>query len=66
MRDLWMILMGRGGSDTLAVWLTNAKTAHCRWMQRYLQRRGWVVMYLPEESRECRALCWLKLYKGQK
>jgi hypothetical protein len=63
-KALWMILRGRGGSDTLGVWWRNAKTEHHRWMMRYLRKRGWVVFYLPEESRKCTGQCWMDLYNS--
>jgi hypothetical protein len=45
------------------LWLRNIRTEHHRIMMRYLQKRGWVVFYLPEESRHCNGICWLKLYR---
>ncbi len=46
-------------------WLRNAKHFHHRIMMNYLRKRGWVVFYLEENVRECRNMCWLKLYKDQ-
>lgn len=49
-------------------WLThNASSAHCRVLQRYLERRGWVVFYLEPEHRVCPGggpCCWLQLYQS--
>ncbi len=42
--------------------IRNLKTFHHRIMMRYLRKRGWVVFYLEEKARECKDLCWLKLY----
>jgi hypothetical protein len=49
-------------------WLThNAWSAHHRVLAGYLKRHGWVVFYLEEPQRDCRALCWLRLYRdGEK
>ena len=44
--------------------LNNLLTMHHRWMQRYLERRGWVVFYLDHEARDCRNDCWLRLYEA--
>lgn len=47
-------------------WLThNASSSPNRLMARYLVRHGWVAFYLPCESRECRELCWMQMYKNQ-
>ena len=45
------------------VWFTNILSVHHRWMMRYLQRRGWVVFYLDEQSRQCNAVCWMESYQ---
>ena len=45
--------------------LENIKTFHHKIMMRYLRKRGWVVFYLDEEVRECKDMCWLKLYKEE-
>lgn len=45
--------------------LRNAKSFHHRLMMNYLRKRGWVVFYLEEEARECKNMCWLKLYKKE-
>ena len=46
-------------------WLThNASSAPARMLARYLRRRGWVVFYLDEQARECRAECWMRLYQA--
>ncbi len=34
-------------------------------MMLYLRKRGWVVFYLEEQARECRGICWLKLYQQE-
>ena len=50
-------------------WLRhNASSAHHRLMQRYLERRGWVVFYLDEQARDCtdHRYCWMQLYQQQK
>ena len=49
-------------------WLThNAGSAHHRWMMRYLERRGWVVFYLDDASRQCgNNICWIELYESQR
>lgn len=41
----------------------NFVTIPHRWMAYWLRRRGWVCFYLDQSSRECRAVCWLKLYQ---
>ncbi|KKL04801.1 hypothetical protein LCGC14_2053180 [marine sediment metagenome] len=46
-------------------WLRNAKSFHHRLMMNYLRKRGWVVFYLEENVRECKNMCWLKLYKDE-
>lgn len=33
-----------------------------RLLVRYLRRRGWIVFWLDEEARVCRAVCWLRTY----
>ncbi len=43
--------------------LKNIRTFHHRLMMHYLRKRGWVVFYLEEEARECKDMCWLKLYQ---
>ena len=50
------------GSTYVGVWWQNVKHLHERWMMRFLQKRGWVVFYLEEPARECRAVCWMKEY----
>lgn len=52
--------------DRLRVWLSNSKTFHHRVMQKYLEKRGWVVFYLEPEHRKCNCQCWLELYESQK
>lgn len=47
--------------EKIDVWVRNAFTFHHRLMSRFLRTRGWVVFYLPEESRECKDMCWMKL-----
>lgn len=49
--------------DKIKVFLYNLKSAHHRIMMRYLRKRGWVVFYLEPEHRDCKDVCWLKLYK---
>lgn len=44
---------------------SNISTMHHRWMMRYLIRRGWVCFYLEEQSRDCRGVCWLQLWKTE-
>lgn len=46
-------------------WLThNASSAHLRLMQRYLQRRGWIVFYLdPGVRTGCSPNCFLSIYQ---
>jgi len=36
-----------------------------QWMMKFLRKRGWVVFYLEEEYRECKQVCWLKLYLSE-
>jgi hypothetical protein len=44
-------------------WLHNALHFHERVMMRYLRKRGWIVFYLEEHSRECNGdICWMKEY----
>lgn len=45
--------------------LENLKTFHHRIMMRFLRKRGWVVFCLEEQARECKDMCWLKLYEAQ-
>jgi len=52
--------------ENIMVWVRNALTSHHRVAARFLERRGWVVFYLPEESRECKDMCWLELYKSER
>jgi len=49
-------------SEKIMVWIRNALTFHHRVAARFLRRREWVVFYLPEDQRECKDMCWLKLY----
>lgn len=49
----------------LMVWLRNFRHIHHRMMARFLRKRGWVVFYLEEQVRECKGMCWLKLYKTE-
>ena len=51
----------RRDMEHVTVWFRNALTFHHRVMARFLRNRGWVVFYLPEESRECKDVCWMKL-----
>jgi len=46
--------------------LRNGLHIHERLMARFLERRGWVVFYLPYRDRDCKGLCWLKLYKEER
>ena len=48
--------------ERLRVFLENAKSFHHRIMMRYLRKRGWVVFYLEPRNRDCKGICWLKLY----
>ena len=34
-------------------------------MMNYLRKRGWVVFYLEKQHRECKDMCWLKLYQQE-
>jgi hypothetical protein len=44
--------------------LSKFRGIHCRWMARFLKKRGWVVFYLEEQYRQCDdQCCWLKLYE---
>ena len=43
----------------------NLKTFHHRIMMRFLRKRGWAVFYLEEQARECKDMCWLKLYDSE-
>ena len=52
--------------DKFKVWLENMKSFHHRIMQRFLEKRGWVVFYLEEENRVCGDICWLKLYEDER
>ena len=47
------------------VWLKNFMNIHHRIMARFLRKRGWVVFYLEESARECKDMCWLKLYQDE-
>jgi hypothetical protein len=47
----------------LRVRLRNLPSAHHRLMANYLKRHGWVCFYLEEAHRDCRAGCWLSLYR---
>ena len=51
--------------ETIDVWIRNAFTFHHRVFARFLKSRGWVVFYLPKESRECKDICWMKLAESQ-
>ena len=53
------------GKDEAKVWLNNAKHFHHRIMAEFLRKRGWVVFYLEEPLRECKGICWLKLYQDE-
>lgn len=52
--------------EHIQVWVRNALTFHHRIAARFLERRGWVVFYLPVESRKCEGMCWLKLYESER
>jgi len=53
--------------EHIKTWARNALTFHHRIAARFLERRGWVAFYLPEESRKCLGdgLCWLELYQSE-
>ena len=36
-------------------------------LMRYLRKRGWVVFYLDEVSRNCcnGSVCWMELYNSE-
>ena len=52
-------------SESIRVWLNNAKSFHHRIMMRYLRKRGWVVFYLEKDARKCNDMCWLDLHEGE-
>jgi len=43
----------------------NVKTIHHRIMARYLCKRGWVVFYLEYKNRNCKDMCWLRLWNDE-
>ena len=47
------------------VYLRNLLHIHHRIMAKFLRKRGWVVFYLEEQARECKDMCWLKLYLSE-
>ena len=59
---------GASRINKILVWLHNFRSIHHRLMAVFLENRGWVVFYLEEESRTCKAddFCWLKLYQQGK
>ena len=54
--------------ERINVWIRNTLTFHHRVVARFLQQRGWVVFYLPEEQRLCAedGVCWLSVYEGER
>jgi hypothetical protein len=63
-----IIIQRKGKGDDMKkffTWLTNAKHFHHRLMMNYLRKRGWVVFYLEDNTRDCKNMCWLKLYKEE-
>lgn len=53
--------------DRGPTWLRNASTWHQRAMQRFLERRGWVVFYLPRGQRRCsEGVCYLHMYNRER
>ena len=51
--------------DKIRVFLHNFLRLHQRVMMRFLQKRGWVVFFLESEHRDCKGMCWLKLYEAE-
>ena len=49
----------------MRTWLRNFLHVHERIMMCFLRERGWVVFYLEEKARECKDVCWLKLYQEE-
>lgn len=43
----------------------NMRSWHHRILARFLRKRGWVVFYLEDVSRECKGTCWLNLYQEE-
>lgn len=44
-------------------WLKNLPSTPQRWAAAWLKRKGWVVFYLDERSRQCGyGTCWMSLY----
>lgn len=53
--------------ERLKVWFRNSLSFHHRLMQRFLEKRGWIVFYLEPQARSCNdGACWLKLYLSEK
>ena len=47
----------------------NLVSFHHRLMANFLRKRGWVVFYLDERSRQCNKdedMCWLSLYQSER
>ncbi len=51
--------------EWMRVRLQNMRSGPQRIMAKFLRRRGWVVFYLEEFSRDCKGLCWLNLYEQE-
>jgi len=51
--------------NKIKTFLRNLKSVHHRVMMRYLRKRGWVVFYLESQYRDCKGVCWLKLYNSE-
>lgn len=50
----------------MSSWIHNLLVLPEQVLVNYLRKRGWVVFYLDERSRECRGdMCWLKLYQSE-
>jgi hypothetical protein len=53
--------------ENIIVWFRNFSKVHERLMAKYLEKRGWIVFYLDEQSRHCgynNEGCWLRLYQS--
>ncbi len=51
--------------DKIKVFLHNLKHIHHRAMAGYLRKRNWVAFYLEPQYRECKEMCWLKIYESE-
>ena len=50
--------------EDIKIWLHNVRYFPHKMMAKFLRKRGWVVFYLEEQSRECKGVCWLDAYKS--